>query len=87
MSPITKANLQAFLSRPWDELAALKEQHWREAQEADLLATFHASEALSEHVRENGAGPDPKERAADFDAHLRLRALLDRTRDVKVQAR
>jgi hypothetical protein len=81
---ITKANLNRFLSRPWDELAALKQRHWSEALEADPLATFHASEEL---LRESGHTTNPSERAADLDAHLRLRALLDRTSHVKVQAR
>ena len=87
MSSITKANLNRFLSRPWDELAALKQRHWSEALEADPLATFHASEELWELLRESGYTTSPTERAADLDAHLRFRALLDRTRHVKVQAR
>jgi hypothetical protein len=87
MSSITKANLSRFLSRPWDELAALKERHWSEALEADPLATFHASEELWELLRETGHTTSASERDEDLQAHLRLRALLDRTRDVKVQAR
>ena len=87
MSSITKANLTRFLSRPWDELAALKQRHWSEALEADPLATFRASEELWELLRESGHTTNSSERAADFDAHIRLRALLDRTRNVKVQAR
>jgi hypothetical protein len=87
MTTITKANLQRFLSRPWDELEALKQRHWSEALEADPLATFHASEELWELLREGGHTNNPSERAVDLDAHLRLRALLDRTRHVKVQAR
>jgi hypothetical protein len=87
MSSITKANLNRFLSRPWDELAALKARHWSEALEADPLATFRASEELWELLREQGHTIDPSERAADLEAHLHLRALLDRTRHVKVQAR
>ena len=87
MSSITKANLTRFLSRPWDELAELKQRHWSEALEADPLATFYASEELWELLRERGRTTNPSERAADLNAHLRLRALLDRTRHVKVQAR
>jgi hypothetical protein len=87
MSAITKANLHRFLSRPWDELEALKQRHWSEALEADPLATFHASEELWELLREGGHTTNPSERAVDLDAHPRLRGLLDRTRHVKVQAR
>lgn len=87
MRSITKANLTRFLSRPWGELAALKQRHWSEALEADPLATFRASEDLWELLRESGHTTDASERAADFDAHVRLRALLDRTRHVNVQAR
>jgi hypothetical protein len=67
---LDKANVRAFLARPWARLAELKEQHWREALEADPLATFRASEALWERL---------------FEAGLRLRALLDRTGNVKAR--
>jgi hypothetical protein len=78
-NPLTRANVKAFLSRPWDELADLKLRHWREAHAKDPLATFRASESLWQVLRETGHTVDAVERQADLDAHLRLRALLDRT--------
>ncbi len=80
---LTAANVRAFLARPWDELARLKERHWRDALLVDPLATFHASEALWEVLHELGHTTNEAERQADFEAHLRLRALLDRTAHVR----
>lgn len=80
---LDKANVRAFLARPWKRLAELKEQHWREALETDPLATFRASEALWERLFEAGHVTNEGERRADLEAHLRLRALLDRTGHVK----
>jgi hypothetical protein len=80
---LTLENVQAFLARPWGELAALKEDHWRTALLTDPLATFRASEALWELLHEQGHTTNEAERRADFDAHLRLRALLDRTANVR----
>lgn len=82
---IDRANVTAFLSRPWKRLATLKEEHWRGALAEDPLSTFHASEALWERMREMGHVTDVNERQADFEAHLRLRALLDRARHVKAR--
>jgi hypothetical protein len=79
---LTSANVRAFLARPWEELAALKESHWRDALLVDPLATFRASEALWELLHEQGHTVDEAERRADFEAHRRLRALLDRTANV-----
>ncbi len=70
--------MRAFLARPWDELTSRKEDHWREALLADPLATFRASEALWELLEETGHTKNEGERSADFEAHLRLRASLDR---------
>jgi hypothetical protein len=83
---VDRANVTAFLSRPWKKLAELKEQHWRGALDADPLATFRASEALWERLFETGHVTNEEERKADFEAHRRLRALLDRTRHVKAGA-
>lgn len=80
---LTAANVRAFLGRPWHELAALKERHWRDALAVDPLATFRASEALWEVLHELGHTTNAEERGADFEAHLRLRALLDRTANVE----
>jgi hypothetical protein len=82
---LTKENVRAFLGRPWAELAERKERHWREALLADPLATFNASAALWEVLRDSGHTVDPSERQADLDAHLRLRALLDRTARVRAR--
>ena len=75
---ISAANVRAFLSRPWSELAEKKRRHWRDALGKDPLATFHASEALWEILREQGHTTNAEERRADLDAHIRLRTLLDR---------
>lgn len=80
---LTSTNVRAFLARPWEELATLKEEHWRAALLADPLATFRASEALWELLHEQGHTTNEAERRADFDAHLRLRGLLDRTANVR----
>lgn len=80
---LTPTNVRAFLGRPWDALAKSKERHWREANLADPLATFHASESLWEILHEAGHTTNESERSADLDAHLRLRALLDRTAHVR----
>lgn len=82
---VTRANVRAFLARPWEQLGALKARHWREALEADPLATYRASEALWEVLSQQGHTTDPRARAADLEAHLRLRALLDRTAHVKAR--
>jgi hypothetical protein len=79
---LTRANVRAFLDRPWGEVATLKEDHWRAALLADPLATFRASEALWEALHQEGHTTNEVERRADFEAHLRLRALLDRTAHV-----
>jgi hypothetical protein len=84
-APITPENVRAFLQRPWAELAELKERHWREALQADPLATFKASASLWEVLRATGHTVDPQERQADLEAHLRLRALLDRTANVRAR--
>jgi hypothetical protein len=73
------ANVRAFLSRPWEKLAKLKEEHWADAFAADPLSTFFASESLWEVLHAEGHTTNASERAHDFEAHLRLRALLDRT--------
>jgi len=80
---LTSSNVRAFLGRPWDQLARSKERHWREAHLADPLATFRASEALWEVLHETGHTTNERERQADLEAHLRLRALLDRTANVR----
>jgi hypothetical protein len=82
---LTAENVRAFLGRPWAELAELKERHWREALEADPLATFKASAALWKLLRDTGHTENPTERQADFDAHRRLRELLDRTANVRAR--
>ena len=79
---LTAENVRAFLARPWEELTTLKEKHWREALLADPLATFRASEALWEMLHEEGYTTNEVDRRADFESHLRLRALLDRTANV-----
>ena len=82
-SKLTAANVRAFLARPWDALTSLKEDHWRKALLADPLATFRASEALWELLEETGHTRNEEERNADFEAHLRLRASLDRAASVR----
>ena len=77
--------MQAFLGRPWKELAELKDRHWREALAADPLATFRASEGLWEFLRAAGHTENETERDADLKAHLRLRELLDRTAHVNAR--
>ena len=84
-SRIDAANVRAFLGRPWGELARLKEQHWRDALLSDPLATFRASEALWQVLHDHGHTTNAAERRADLEAHLRLRALLDRTTHVRVR--
>ena len=80
---VTKENARAFLDRPWAELAELKERHWREALESDPLATFRISAELWAYLHRMGRTTNDAERQADFDAHRRLRALLDRTAHVR----
>jgi hypothetical protein len=82
---LNAANVRAYLGRPWDELTRAKEHHWREALRADPLATFHASEALWQLLRETGHTTNESERQEDYEAHLRLRALLDRTSNVRAR--
>ena len=82
---MTPTNIRAFLSRPWEELEALKARHWREALEADPLVTYRASEALWERLHEQGQVDDPEARRADLEMHLRLRALFDRTAGVQAR--
>lgn len=82
---LDRADVKAFLARPWKRLAQLKEEYWRGALDADPLATFRASEELWERLFETGHVTNEDERKADFEAHLRLRGLLDRTRHVKAR--
>ena len=58
--PLSHGNVRAFLSRPWARLAELKRDHWAEAFEADPLAAFFLSEALSEVLHEKGHTTDEK---------------------------
>lgn len=82
---MTRANIEAFLARPWAELEAMKARHWREALRADPLATFRASEALWEVLHREGHTTNREERDADLEAHLRLRAILDRAAHVEAR--
>jgi hypothetical protein len=47
---LTKENVVAFLSRPWEELELLERRHWAEALAKDPLATFRRAD-LEAHVR------------------------------------
>ena len=76
-------NVRAFLTRPWQALAKLKGDHWEHAHAVDPLAAFRASAELWELLHEAGRTADPALREADFASHLTLRALLDRTANVR----
>lgn len=80
---LTPDNVRAFLARPWQALAKLKGDHWEQADAADPLSAFRASAELWELLHESGHTADPSLREADFASHLKLRALLDRTANVR----
>jgi hypothetical protein len=83
--PLDPKNVRAFRSRPWETLAKLKQDHWAEAFAADPLSTFFASAAMWEVLHAEGHTANVEERASDFEAHLRLRALLDRAALVRTR--
>jgi hypothetical protein len=80
---LTSENVRAYLGRPWGTLAQLKEAHWEQAYRTDPLSAFRASMDLWELLHQAGRIEDPAEREADLEAHLALRALLDRTAHVR----
>jgi hypothetical protein len=82
---ISTADAKAFMARPWSELVELERRHWKDALAADPLATFRASEALWELLRDEGHTTNAVERDADLQAHVRLRALLDRAAHVRAR--
>lgn len=77
--PITPDNARAFLSRPWAELEDLKRERWSRALRRDPTIAARASEELADFMRGVGdALQAPEARRADFESHVRLRALLER---------
>ena len=75
----TRAQLRAFLDRPWDRLRALKDRHNAETiarEGAD--AAFAIAAGLRERAEEAGARQSDQDRADDLACAIRIRSLLDR---------
>jgi hypothetical protein len=81
---VTRAELEEYLGRPWSELEDSRRRFWAERYAAEgPAATLAASRVLWQRMKAvRPEWPDEAERAADFEHHVRLKALLDRTADV-----
>jgi hypothetical protein len=71
--------IREFMNRRWQEIADAKTAFWAGRFAHDRLVSWRAAQALLDHVRRvQPAFPDDRERDADLEGHLILRARLDR---------
>ena len=74
------AELRSYLSRDWNAIAAAKRTYWADRYRREgAEATMAASQALLREMRELRPDfPTSDDRCTDLDAHVRLKALLER---------
>jgi hypothetical protein len=78
-SMTTRAELHAYLARPWDRLRASKDRHVAELVEREGAdAAFAIAAGLATRAVEAGAKPTDDDRADDLATAVRIRRLLDR---------
>jgi hypothetical protein len=71
--------IREFVNRPWQEVADAKTAFWAGRFAQDQQVSWRAAQALLDHVRRvQSTFPDDRERDADLDSHLMLRARIDR---------
>jgi hypothetical protein len=72
-------DVQSFLDRDWEGLAALKREHWAERFRIEgAEATMHASQMLWGHARRvRPDWPTARERAEHLTHHVELKRLID----------
>jgi hypothetical protein len=73
--------VSAYARRSWDEVERQKRAYWAEEYaRVGAEATIRASRALFEHMRQvRSDWPTERDRQEDFEHHVRLKRLLDRT--------
>ena len=72
--------IREFVSRDWRAVRAAKDRYWRD-RVASLgpLEGLRAADELRRHAQLQDPGwPNPADRRADLESHLRLAALLHR---------
>jgi len=83
VKPFDRAELRAYLDRPWRELALATAENRAEAYRRDPERSWRVSGALrAAVVAANPDWPTEADRDADFAHHLRMCALLDRVAHV-----
>jgi hypothetical protein len=71
--------MRDFAARAWHEVAGSKSAYWAARVAQDRRSTWHAAQALLEHVRRvQPAFPTTRDRAADFEGHVKLCSAIDR---------
>ena len=75
-----RADLRAYAERPWAELQAQKEAHWRRVSRASNgAASIAAAELLRQHARSvRPDWPTTSEREADLAHHVEQTRLFQR---------
>lgn len=79
-----RADVLAYLARPWDVLERARHAHWSEENRDRPGATVRVSIELWRQMRaQRPDWPSSADRDRDLDHHRRLRELLDRAARAK----
>jgi hypothetical protein len=78
-STVDREALRAFASRDWQSAVTSKAEYWSTRSRQNPLSTWNAAQGLLAYVRRlRPSFPSEAARDEDLDAHIALRARLDR---------